>query len=174
MPWTDIPAFSVGQVLKSQTMNEMRANANIGQLVCTSATRPGSPDTGTMIYETDTARVFYWTGAVWAKSVRVEAYPTGWISPPLVGAWANYGGGWVNARYMKDEMGFVHLEGLVRSGAGRIFDLPAGYRPLGWHLFSVVGGNAFARVNVSTSGVDFDVGNNGFVNLSGITFGANS
>lgn len=65
MPWTDVPDFSVGQVLTSARMNQMRNNDNIGHRVCTSTTRPLAPDTGTMIYETDTQRVLVYSGTAW-------------------------------------------------------------------------------------------------------------
>ena len=67
MAWTDIPDFTVGQVLTSSRMNEMRDNANIGHVVCTSATRPSSPDTGAMIYETDTGKSYIWDGSAWQQ-----------------------------------------------------------------------------------------------------------
>ena len=67
MSWTDIPTFNVGQVLDAATMNAMRGNANIGHVVCTSVSRPGSPATGTMIYETDTAKVMVWNGSAWRQ-----------------------------------------------------------------------------------------------------------
>ena len=67
MPWTNIPTFTVGQVLTAATMNNVRANANIGHLVCTSSTRPSSPDTGTMIYETDTLAFQVWNGTYWSQ-----------------------------------------------------------------------------------------------------------
>jgi hypothetical protein len=65
MAWTEIPDFTTGQVLTAGRMNQMRNNENIGHRVCTSTTRPSSPDTGTMIYETDTGRVMFWNGASW-------------------------------------------------------------------------------------------------------------
>ena len=67
MPWTDVPDFTVGQVLTSSRMNQMRNNDNIGHRVCTSTTRPASPDEGTMIYESDTDKVYVWTGAAWSQ-----------------------------------------------------------------------------------------------------------
>jgi hypothetical protein len=67
MPWTDIPSFTGGQVLTAATMNQMRANERIGHIVCTSSTRPASPDEGTMIYESDTDKVYVWTGAAWTQ-----------------------------------------------------------------------------------------------------------
>ena len=73
-PWTDIPDFTVGQVLTSGTMNNLRDNAGIGHVVCTSATRPASPDTGTMIYETDTGYLRVWNGSGW-QQVATEDKP---------------------------------------------------------------------------------------------------
>lgn len=70
MAWTDIPDFTVGQVLTSSRMNEMRDNANLGHVVCTSATRPLSPGTGAMIYETDTGLAYIWQGSSWVQVVQ--------------------------------------------------------------------------------------------------------
>lgn len=67
MTWTNLPTFTVGQTLTATTMNQMRENANIGHLVCTSTSRPASPDEGTMIYETDTAKVMVWNGTAWRQ-----------------------------------------------------------------------------------------------------------
>jgi hypothetical protein len=76
MAWTDIPDFTVGQVLTSSRMNEMRDNANIGHVVCTSATRPSSPDTGAMIYETDTGKSYIWDGSAWQQIAVNSSSPT--------------------------------------------------------------------------------------------------
>lgn len=67
MAWTNIPTFTVGQVLTSTVMNQMRENANIGHLVCTSSNRPAAPDNGTMIYETDTLAFVVWNGTYWSQ-----------------------------------------------------------------------------------------------------------
>lgn len=48
-------------------MNQMRNNDNIGHRICTSTTRPTSPDEGTMIYESDTDKVYVWDGAAWSQ-----------------------------------------------------------------------------------------------------------
>ena len=69
MPWTDIPSFTGGQVLTAATMNQMRANERIGHIVCTSSTRPASPDEGTMIYESDTDKVYVWNGSAWVETL---------------------------------------------------------------------------------------------------------
>jgi len=39
--------------------------AGSGLIVCTSATRPGSPSEGDMIWETDTNRIYVWPGGSW-------------------------------------------------------------------------------------------------------------
>lgn len=65
MPWTNLPTFTVGQVLTSTVMNQMRVNATIGHTICTSSSRPAAPDTGQMIYETDTQRVLVYSGTAW-------------------------------------------------------------------------------------------------------------
>jgi hypothetical protein len=67
MPWTDITAFTGGQVLTSAVMNQMRVNERIGHIVCTSSTRPASPDAGTMIYESDTLSFQVWNGTYWSQ-----------------------------------------------------------------------------------------------------------
>lgn len=65
MAYTDLPAFNSGDILTAARMNQMRVNERIGHIVCTSATRPASPDTGTMIYETDTSRLLTYSGSAW-------------------------------------------------------------------------------------------------------------
>lgn len=74
MPWNDIPEFISGQVLTSGTMNNLLENTVIGHVVCTSSTRPSSPDTGAMIYETDTEKVYVWNGSAW-RQVATEDTP---------------------------------------------------------------------------------------------------
>ena len=83
MAWTDVPDFTVGQVLTSSRMNQMRNNDNIGHRVCTSTTRPASPDAGTMIYETDTQRVLIYSGSVWQPP-----WNTAWGSVAAPATWA--------------------------------------------------------------------------------------
>jgi hypothetical protein len=54
-----------------------------------------------------------------------------WITPTLLNAWTEVAG--YPVRYMKDEMGFVHIKGRVTGGTLglRVFTLPSGYRMLG-------------------------------------------
>lgn len=55
---------------------------------------------------------------------------SGWTTPTLTNSWVDFGTPYAAAKYMKDSMGFVHIKGLVKSGAAgnSIFTLPAGYR----------------------------------------------
>lgn len=68
MAWTNIPTFTVGQVLTAATMNNMRVNATIGHTICTSSSRPAGVDTGTMIYETDTGYARVYDGTLWRQA----------------------------------------------------------------------------------------------------------
>ena len=43
-------------------------DAAVGFTICTSATRPASPWTGQVIYETDTGLSFVWDGSAWQAS----------------------------------------------------------------------------------------------------------
>jgi hypothetical protein len=46
-----------------------------GHIVCTSSTRPASPATGTMIYETDTGFIVVYNGSVWVQMMSPAAPP---------------------------------------------------------------------------------------------------
>lgn len=105
-----------------------------------------------------------------------------WIAPTLLNSWANYGGGYNNAGYMKDALGFVHLRGLIKNGnIATIFNLPSGYRPVGQCLFFAPCNHTptppvSARIDIipSTGAVDLvsyeTLGNNAWVSLDGIMF----
>lgn len=51
--------------------------------------------------------------------------------PGFQNGWVNFGGGLSTARFMKDPLGFVHLQGQVKNGTviTTVFTLPPGYRP---------------------------------------------
>lgn len=79
--------------------------------------------------------------------------------------WRNYNGGYEGARFSRDAVGQVHLEGLVKqqtSGNGTaldqttIFRLPPGYRPAAALLFPVdcaaVAGVTHGRLDVTKTG----------------------
>lgn len=70
--------------------------------------------------------------------------------------------GWINfdtttyrgARFWKDSVGLVHIEGLVKSGTANsvIFVLPAGYRPGLGHVFATDSNSGHARIDVAPTG----------------------
>lgn len=78
------------------------------------------------------------------------AAPEAWINATLINSWANSGGGAAPARYYKDLLGIVHLEGMIESGANAsvAFALPSGYRPAYSAFFLVLAaGNPTATPN---------------------------
>jgi hypothetical protein len=102
--------------------------------------------------------------------------PTGdaYAAPTLAGAWVNTGGASTTAGYIKDPIGFVHLRGTVKTGAGAIFTLPTGYRPSATVEYAVPGDGAYAQVSVTSAGVVTQVVGTAVLGLSldSITFKA--
>jgi hypothetical protein len=74
--------------------------------------------------------------------------------------WTNYGGIWETAAYRKDQLGIVHVRGLVTKGDGTpvpslIAVLPVGYRPQRGRIFAVHTGeapHAVGRISVLADG----------------------
>lgn len=98
-----------------------------------------------------------------------------------VNGWADYGLPWQVGRFIKDSMGFVHLEGLINNlgnptGAPLIiFTLPVGFRPVHDQLFTVLAFGGYCRVDINATTGDVTLagytgGNGQFVQLFGITF----
>jgi hypothetical protein len=112
------------------------------------------------------------------------------------GAWHNYGGPFATAGFYKDQLGIVHLKGLVVSPVilftpnpqtSRIFRLPPTYAPSNQRVFPTVGRNAAGqevaqgRVDVqpdglvvfeedcTSNGVDCSA-SGGYVTLDGVSF----
>ena len=97
--------------------------------------------------------------------------------PAFQNSWVNFDTAtFRGARFWKDPMGIVHIEGLVKNGAAApstIFTLPAGYRPGNGLLFAVMANaNVAARIDIAPTGnvVWQGGGTNAFLTLSGITF----
>lgn len=98
--------------------------------------------------------------------------------PPFTGTWVNFAGGWTEAAFYKDPLGFVHLRGMIKSGtiATSAFTLPPGHRPAVSEKFAVATGSAVGNVTAGSVDVLTDgtvvpaVGLTGYVSLSGIRF----
>jgi hypothetical protein len=76
--------------------------------------------------------------------------------PAFQNSWANFGGGWQEARFWKTPDGMVHIEGLVAGGTvptSVVFTLPAGYRP-GANLIFATDTNleTHARLDIESDG----------------------
>ena len=104
------------------------------------------------------------------KANKVQA---AWITPTLLNSWVQFEAG-SSAMYMKDEFGFVHLKGRVKSGTvgADLFSLPVGYRSVNSKIFPVASNGAFAVVNVTSTVFIGSTANNTYVSLEGITFKA--
>jgi len=105
-----------------------------------------------------------------------------WQTATLENSWvdvssASYG----VAAYMKDTLGFVHLQGYVKSGTATVgvalFTLPVGYRPSTAINVPTMAGTAsssnYGALQIGTGGtVGYLVGGNAGMSLTGIIFKA--
>ncbi len=106
-----------------------------------------------------------------ALNAKANSAQSAWVAPTLAGAWLNFGGSYEAAGYLKDNFGFLHLKGLVKSGTGVIFNLPVGFRPSEEKIFASIGNGTLADVRVGTNGdVSLYSGNSSYLSLSGIVF----
>ncbi|MEI6519472.1 MAG: hypothetical protein WCO98_05475 [bacterium] len=123
------------------------------------------------------------TGQIANNSITPEKIVRGsWISANYENAWQDYAGDWQGARYYKDTVGIVHIQGMVKNTAGQqlnhIFTLPVGYRPSNRLAFGTVGnssttGMQIVLIDVLADGkVTLEVNVDRYVALSGISFPA--
>lgn len=77
-------------------------------------------------------------------------YQPQWIKATLLNGWVNFGGDDYELEYMKDELGFVHIRGVIKSGMTVTFTtigyLPRGYRPARYFPFTVISHNGSVEV----------------------------
>ena len=114
-------------------------------------------------------------GAITAEKIADEP---DWLPVTYKNGWVDYDTTYGGAKYYKDALGLVHLQGLIKSGTTTsgtaFFTLPAGYRPGVRLIFPVTSNNAIARVDIQTNGdvtANAGVASN-WVNLSNIVFRA--
>ena len=115
--------------------------AGQGHIICTSLTRPASPATGTMIYETDTQRLFLYNGISWIviPTADDEAY----------GQYL-YDGAGFTAAVGNTKIPFSNLlfsKNLTRSSGSMIFARPGVYEFCVGHRFGT-GGDVWTGVNL--------------------------
>lgn len=89
--------------------------------------------------------------------------------PPFSGAWVDFDTTTFHgARFWKDPMGMVHMQGLVKSGVigTTIFTLPAGYRPSNGLLLATISNGAIGRLDIAPTGnVVATSGNNTYFSI---------
>jgi hypothetical protein len=104
-----------------------------------------------------------------------------WKGLPFANGWSNYGDVWETGAYRKDQLGIVHLRGLITRASGApstsVFAvLPPGYRPRRSRIFVVETGDPHSagRVNVHPNGeVQWCCGAAGeidYTSLDGVSF----
>lgn len=98
--------------------------------------------------------------------------------PSFLNSWTNHTvGTYTSCGFRKDASGYVHLQGLIKSGVvgdgTPPFQLPVGYRPLYSIHMVIVSNGAIGNVRISPDGyVRIQVGNNSWVSLDGLIFKA--
>jgi hypothetical protein len=131
---------------------------------------------GQQFFETDTNRLYTYTGSIWALiNNGTTTADNSWINMNLTAYDSNWtvGGG----QYRKMPDGFVVCRSLVKISGGTFFTFPAGYRPSisTMHLCAV--SNGVARVDVNQAGAAYyaeakagspNIGD--WIDLSGIRF----
>lgn len=96
-----------------------------------------------------------------------------WIGFSYTNSWVDVGAGNQVGQYMKDRGGCVHIRGLIKSGTGSPFTLPAGYRPLATEWFTPVDAVAAnKRATIDNTGLYtfVDTPNNAQVQIGGPYF----
>jgi hypothetical protein len=98
-------------------------------------------------------------------------------APPFTNAWVNWGAPNFSAGYWIDPFGFVHLQGVIKSGTvgSSAFTLPPGLRPLATAgPFAVMSNGAVGRVDVGADGTVTPItpSSNVYVSLHGVIFQA--
>jgi hypothetical protein len=96
-----------------------------------------------------------------------------WIAPTLLNAWVNFGGTNADAGYTKDDFGFVHLRGRIKTGtlAQSAFILPVGFRPDKDLVIASVSNGAFGYLTIKSDGnVVIEAGSNTSFSLQNISF----
>ncbi len=100
------------------------------------------------------------------------------VAPTFLNSWINFGSSYEPVTFYKDKEGFVHIQGLMKSGSttaySSIFVLPAGYRPSATLIFNVNATHALGEIEILANGT-VQVGNaitNSLVSFSGISFKA--
>lgn len=89
------------------------------------------------------------------KHMKIETAKVVGTDVAFSGTWTNYDTAtYQRARFWKDPMGIVHIEGLIKDGTinTTAFVLPAGYRPGAALMFPAYTSTGVGRLDVSATG----------------------
>ena len=97
-----------------------------------------------------------------------------WITPTLLNGWVAFGQELATAQYFKDNIGMVHLRGIVKGGTVYVvFNLPVGYRPSATVYIPTVSNGVFGYLTIGDDGIVCAVSySSEWVSLENITFRA--
>lgn len=140
----------------------LKVDTIYGGNVANFAALPASGDfIGQRKWLVDVKRFATWNGTVWETD-------GAWITPTLLNSWVSFDNGAVYEIPQYTKAGrFVVLKGLMKSGTGIAFTLPAGYRPLKRRQF-ITANAAGARTSF------IEVSANGDVNVAAFGTGASN
>lgn len=103
-----------------------------------------------------------------------------WIYPLLSNGWVNFGAPYSTAAYRKLSDGTIEFKGTIKKAASatpgeKLFNLPAGFRPIEYRIYSTLSNNGIGRIDVQSNGdVVFGAGSNLWISLDNIRFVAES
>lgn len=101
--------FTDGAILTAADVNTYLARQAI--IVCTSTTRPSSPNEGMTCYETDTNTIRTYDGSLWQRAATL-GYPAPWFDLTLPGGCSHNGG--FNAGVRMRSYNTVELRGGIK------------------------------------------------------------
>lgn len=93
--------------------------------------------------------------------------------PAFQNSWVNYGSTFDTAAFRMDPDGWVHFKGLIKSGSGVVFTLPAGYRPARTSYGTNVNNGSPGYVSIGSNGnvsIGISSGSNAYCSLNGVSF----
>ncbi len=114
--------FTAGAILTAAEVNDYLMEQTL--IVCTAATRPSSPGEGWHIYETDTDKVYVYSGAAWVEHSRIGAWTS--YTPTFANMTSAAGNFLYTVEGKKLTLSYNFTAGTATATAVTYFTLPAG------------------------------------------------
>lgn len=173
--WIDVPTDKYGSIAQLYPMYSADQSSTYSVTYLMMDLSPIVPFTGTyaakekaMLQELTEVVQQNATAVSVLMNKKADKDTPAWITPTLLNGWGGFNqNGYTTARFFKDSMGYVHIDGLIKGGsvvAGTtVFVLPVGYRPS--QVLSSASMSA-STDEVTTSLTRIRVGTDGQVQLS--------